>query len=105
MRILVPAPSNSITLSAPIDPSSNSTNAGPTILLLSRFSVFACVAVFDGLGVNEVSIPGILGLSKLALRAVTAIALLSLPVLVGEPFQLNGARIRQNKLKSCVAFV
>ena len=82
MRILVPAPSNSITLSAPIDPPSNSTNAGPTILLLSRFSVFACVAVFAGLGVNEVSIPGILGLSELALRAVTAIALLTLPVLV-----------------------
>ena len=78
MRILVPAPSNSITLSVPIDPPSNSTNSGPLLLLLSRLCMFAVVAVFAGLGVNEVSIPG---LSELAIRELTAIALLTLPVL------------------------
>ena len=79
MRILVPAPSNSITLSVPIDPPSNSTNSGPLLLLLTRLCAFAGVAVFAGLGVNEVSIPN---LCQLALGGVTAIALLTLPVLV-----------------------
>ncbi len=77
MRILVPAPSNSITQSAPpIVPSSNSTKAvGPPLLLIS-VSMFARLAVFAGLGVDApLGMDAGLGVDEVSVRSVSEIAL------------------------------